>query len=290
MASYHLIMNLVTSECLHSQSFCAALYAAIRKVFPNYNDLLFYSANEDKKNRELVDFDNPQNLFSVIQDRITKELAFKQALRAIEIERENRASFNRPFPGDYYDRFYIPYILADAKQDFMIFVEVMTSQYYFDENSFGIHLYKKKYLKYDSGLLLANLFHELTTRFPFDYGYVCESPEFDTALMHESTHNRIGPRTRVALDGLFWQTWFGPLFCDHVGRGLLEKLDCHQKQSSQYGYLLQLSESYKDWTKPDYQAIKQRIEQQLGPELFFNRNDPHRVYKLPSIRKPYISS
>jgi hypothetical protein len=134
------------------------------------------------------------------------------------------------------------------------------------------------------------IFTALTSKLPVRYGNVRLSEEYDAKnMVHTKTSTyAIGVQFQQYLPGLYWLNYFGPPYCDLMGRDRILTAPAYEVWASGDGVIVSLAESAEEWETPAYQRREQAVIEHLGKPYFFSRDDPKRESLAPdfdAIRK-----
>jgi hypothetical protein len=134
------------------------------------------------------------------------------------------------------------------------------------------------------------IFTALTSKLPVRYGNVRLTEEYDAKnMVHTQTStSAIGVQFHKYLPGLYWLNYFGPPYCDLMGRDRILTVPAYEVWPSGDGVIVSLAESAEEWESPAYRRREQDVIEHLGKPYFFSRDDPKRDSLAPdfdAIRK-----
>jgi hypothetical protein len=117
-----------------------------------------------------------------------------------------------------------------------------------------------------------------------DHGYVALEDEY-------SLKNDLGPgrsvggaNLKVALPGIYWANFFGPIYSKWFGDGKFELIETHLKERlTDGGWLLVTRPSVLEYSNPELRLHETGIIHALGREAFFEMEDPLKPTKSPDF-------
>jgi hypothetical protein len=135
-----------------------------------------------------------------------------------------------------------------------------------------------------------DMFAAIAQALPLTYAKAHMNQEFAAKNMHQGEDGTwaIGVQLLDYLPGLYWLNYFGPPYCDLIGRDRILTAPAYEVWPSGDGVIVSLAESAEEWETPAYQRREQAVIEHLGKPYFFSRDDPKRESLAPdfdAIRK-----
>ena len=125
---------------------------------------------------------------------------------------------------------------------------------------------------------VRGFFEEVSTRLPTRFAKAHLVEEFYAKNMHDDSAGAwaLNAGFLDGLPGLYWLNYFGPAYCDLIGRERLLSAPATEVKAAGDGVLIGLDPSPRAWTTPQYQQQEQAVIEHLGKQYFFSRHDPDR--------------
>ncbi len=277
----HLNCRMCSAQNLFRQERLAELQGILTRVAPEWSqEISVVEDEEEMENGYRIEMSDPASLFAILTKEAAKTDPYRQRAH------ENRAKLARadgkqipPYdPEELSDS----RVITDVKQDLMLFLKYDNKPNLLEQNCLGGHCYSRKFEGIRSEVFLQSLFVELATRMPFDYGHAELGTEW--ADKHAVTDGHyIGIDFQRYLPGLSWLNFFGPLYCDFIGRKRLLTAPGKWVKELAGGVLIALGDSPYEWDSLEYRERCAAVEAYLGQEYFFNITDPNRNTRAPGF-------
>lgn len=132
---------------------------------------------------------------------------------------------------------------------------------------------------------VRDFFEEVSTRLPTRFAKAHLVEEFYAKNMHDDSAGAwaLNAGFLDGLPGLYWLNYFGPTYCDLIGRERLLSAPATEVKAAGDGVLIGLDPSPRAWTTPQYQQLEQAVIEHLGKQYFFSRHDPDRETVVPDF-------
>lgn len=93
----------------------------------------------------------------------------------------------------------------------------------------------------------------------------------------------IGRDVRASLPGVFWLNLFGRPYLDLIGRQRVLGAHAHRVVAGEHLVMVQAFAAPDQWRSAEGARRRARLITDLGPEHFFDRDDPHKATRAPDL-------
>ena len=130
---------------------------------------------------------------------------------------------------------------------------------------------------------IVGLVAELVERTSVLWGAAYLNGEFRQSNLHNGPDGMwaIGRDMRTSLPGLFWLNIFGAPYVALFGESRLITVPSHQIDQRKGQVILRAYEDAQTW--PSQVDVKRSLIAAIGPDFFFDRNDPDRPHRSPDF-------
>jgi hypothetical protein len=270
-----------SSKCLLDRESLNSLQEVLVKVFPEWTRKLFVVEDEEEMEEGVeLNARKPNHLHSLLAEAAEKCRPFRRRIYDNYLEQlrdSNSAHIPRPYDRESWSD---ECTITDNVQDIMLFLDYSTRPCTLEGNSISIHGYALKSEGITTSVLMKSALLELVDGIHFDWGFVRTDGEFEDKNRDERGHV-VGVDLSQGLPGLYWLNYFGPWYCEAIGRDRLLSTPAAWIKETTNGVVVALGYSPNDWNATDYRARCRAAEQHLGKKWFFNKDDPNRKLVTP---------
>ena len=178
-------------------------------------------------------------------------------------------------------------VFTGAYEGLSFFVDHLESAYPPELNVIDIEVYLLPLVEGRSTSHWAReLFEAMALRLPIRYAKAHTSEEYHAKNMvdDESGVRAIGADLKQAIPGLYWLSYFGPLYVELIGRDKLLTAPAYEVKPIGDGVLIALDPEAEAWQSAGYREREGATISHLGEQFFFSRLDPKRLTVAPDYR------
>jgi len=180
-------------------------------------------------------------------------------------------------------------VLSGDRDHVVMFLDTSKSTVPPELNSIGVEIVGTT--KVDGKRVAAwaeEFFSGAVERLSVRYGCGYDKREFEAKNLarDDSGISAVGVRLGAAIPGLYWMNFFGVPYLDMIGSDRLSSLPAGSVARTTRGVLIKLGENPEEWQTSGYKSAERQIIEHLGPQYFFDREDPEKATLAPDFKRP----